>query len=79
MKFSEDRRTVGRQWGHGPAQIEVVKGKVEIPRGNWQCQALGPDGLAKADVPVRSEDGRNYINLSPQYGTMWYLLIQNSE
>ena len=79
MKFSEDRRTVGRQWGHGPAQIEAVKGTVEIPRGDWRCQALGPDGLAKADVPVRSEDGRNYIDLSPQYGTMWYLLIQNSE
>jgi len=60
MKFSKDRRTVGRgfppcgvpQWGHGPVQIEAVKGTVEIPRGPlWRCQALGPDGLAKADVP----------------------------
>jgi hypothetical protein len=79
MKFSEDRRTVGRNWGGAPVQIEAVKGTVEIPRGNWRCQALGPDGLAKADVPVRSEDGRNYIDLSPKYKTMWYLLIQNSE
>jgi len=79
MKFSEDRRTVGRQWGHGPAQIEVVKGAVEIPRGNWRCQALGPDGLAKTDVPVRSENDSNYIDLSPKYKTMWYLLTRNSE
>ncbi len=80
MKFSKDRRTVGRQWGRGPAQIEVVKGTIEIPRGPlWRCQALGPDGLAKTDVPVRSEDGRNYIDLSPQYGTMWYLLTQTSK
>jgi len=79
MKFSKDRRTVGRNWGHGPVQIEAVKGAVEIPKGDWRCQALGPDGLAKADVPVRSEGGRNYIDLLPQYGTMWYLLIQNSE
>ncbi len=79
MKFSEDRRTVGRQWGRGPAQIEVVKGTIEIPRGPlWRCQALGPDGLAKTDVPVRSEDDRNYIDLSAQYGTMWYLLTRIS-
>jgi hypothetical protein len=78
MKFSKDRRTVGRQWGRGPAQIEVVKGTIEIPRGDWRCQALGPDGLAKIDVPVRSEDGRNYIDLSVQYKTMWYLLTQIS-
>ncbi len=77
MKFSKDRRTVGRQWGRVPAQIEVIKGTIEIPRGPlWRCQALGPDGLAKADVPVRSEDDRNYIDLSPQYETMWYLLTQ---
>jgi len=76
MKFSKDRRTVGRQWGRGPAQIEAVKGTVEIPRGDWRCQALGPDGLAKTDVPVRSENDRNYIDLSPQYKTMWYLLTR---
>jgi len=79
MKFSEDRRTVGRQWGHGPVQIEVVKGTIEIPRGDWRCQALGPDGLSRADVPVRSEDDRNYIDLSQKYKTMWYLLTENPE
>ncbi|MHC4890972.1 MAG: carbohydrate binding domain-containing protein, partial [Planctomycetota bacterium] len=79
MKFSKDRRTVGRQWGRGPAQIEMVKGAVEIPRGDWRCQALGPDGLAKTDMPVRSEDGRNYIDLSQKYKTMWYLLTRISK
>jgi hypothetical protein len=78
MKFSEDRRTVGRNWGEPPVQIEAVEGTIEIPKGNWRCQALGPDGLAKADVPVRSEGGRNYINLSSQYKTMWYLLRKES-
>jgi len=78
MKFSKDRRTVGSEWGHGPVQIETVKGAIEIPGGNWRCQALGPDGLAKTDVPVRSENDSNYIDLSPQYGTMWYLLRKES-
>jgi hypothetical protein len=74
MEFSQDRRTVGRQWGQGPAQIETVKGTVEIARGNWTAQALGPDGLAKADVPVRTEGGRNFVEMLPKYKTMWYLL-----
>ncbi len=77
MEFSKDRRTVGRQWGHGPVQIETVKGTVEIARGNWIAQALGPDGLAKADVPVRTEGGRNFIEMSPKYKTMWYLLLKD--
>ena len=77
MEFSQDRRTVGRQWGHGPAQIETVKGTVEIARGNWTAQAIGPDGLAKADVPVRSEGDRNFVEMSPKYKTMWYLLKRN--
>jgi hypothetical protein len=77
MEFSKDRQTVGRQWGHGPVQIEVVKGTVEMPRGNWTAQALGPDGLAKADVSIRSEGERNFLEMSPKYETMWYLLTQN--
>jgi hypothetical protein len=77
MEFSKDRRTVGRQWGREPVQIETVKGTVEIPRGSWNAQALGPDGLAKADVPIRSEGERNFIEMSPKYKTMWYLLVKN--
>jgi hypothetical protein len=77
MEFSKDRRTVGIKWGHGPVQIETVTGTVEIPGGSWSCKALGPDGLAKADVPVRSEGERNFIEMSPKYKTMWYLLVKN--
>ena len=77
MEFSKDRRTVGRQWGQGPVQIETVKGTVEMARGNWTAQALGPDGLAKADVPLRSEGDRNFLEMSPKYKTMWYLLVKN--
>jgi hypothetical protein len=77
MEFSKDRRTVGRQWGQGPVQIEAVTGTVEIARGNWTAKSLGSDGLAKADVPVRSEGDRNFIEMSPKYKTMWYLLRKN--
>ncbi|MBN1805762.1 MAG: carbohydrate binding domain-containing protein [Sedimentisphaerales bacterium] len=77
MEFSKDRRTVGRRWGSGPVRIETVKGTVEIPGGSWTAQALGPDGLVKADVLVRCEGERNFMEMSPKYKTMWYLLKQN--
>jgi hypothetical protein len=31
MQFSEDRRTVGRNWGDAPVQIEAVEGRIVLP------------------------------------------------
>ncbi len=72
MQFSEDRRTVGRNWGGPPVRIEAVTGTVTLPEGRWTCRALGSDGLPKHEVPVSS----GAIKLSPEYGTMWYLLTR---
>lgn len=76
MEFSKDRRTVGRQWGHAPVRIETVEGTVMVPVGRWRCQALGPDGTAKADVYVRTAGEINYVDMSAKYATMWYLLTR---
>jgi hypothetical protein len=85
MKFSDDRRTVGRDWGGPPVQIEAVEGTVTVPAGQWKCQALGPDGMPSQQVAVRIEgeqnparDGqRHTVELSPKYKTMWYLLTRS--
>lgn len=74
MKFSPDRRTVGRNWGQGPARIEAVRGRMILPEGKWTCRALAPDGSPRQNVPVTHENGRGVLTLSPEYGTMWYLL-----
>lgn len=74
MGFSADRRTVGRNWGGAPVQIEAVTGEVLLPRGDWQCQALGPDGSARMPVPI--DPNGPTLSLSPQYKTMWYLLTR---
>jgi len=76
MKFSEDRRTVGRNWGGPPVQIEAVEGSLVLPEGRWICQALGPDGRPTLEVPVSYKDGQGVLNLSPQYKTMWYFLTR---
>ena len=72
MKFSDDRQTVGRNWGESPVQIETVTGNVVLPAGQWKCEALGPDGIPKREVPI----SEGVLKLSPKYGTMWYLLTR---
>ena len=75
MKFSQDRRTVGTNWGGPPVQMETVEGALRLG-GRWTCQALGPDGLPKQDVAVYNEGERSLLKLSPEYRTMWYLLTR---
>lgn len=74
MQFSEDRRTVGRNWGQAPVRIEPVAGRLVLPPGRWTCHALAPDGAPKQRVPVTYEDDRGILQLSPRYATVWYLL-----
>lgn len=92
MKFSEDRRTVGRNWGGPPVQIEAVEGTLSLT-GNWgshfakecemgslwKCQALAPDGTPKHDVPISYKNNRSILKMEPKYKTMWYLLTRNPE
>ena len=74
MKFSEDRRTVGRNWGEAPVRIEPVEGEVVLPKGRWKCEALRPDGMPKGQVPVSYSSGKGIVQLSPRNETIWYLL-----
>ncbi len=79
MRFSPDRRTVGRNWGQAPAQIEAVKGTIVLPEGKWTCRALAPDGTPKQEIAVTYDNGRGVLAMSPEYGTMWYLLDRQTE
>jgi len=75
MQFSADRRTVGRNWGGPPVLIEPVEGRVTLPAGRWQCQALAPDGTPKAPVPLeKGSDGTQALVLAPKHETAWYLV-----
>jgi hypothetical protein len=76
MVFSDDRRTVGRNWGQAPVQIETVEAVLVLPEGQWKCQALGPDGIPSGNVPASDRSGKGLLRLSPQYKTMWYLLTR---
>ena len=79
MKFNEKRDSVGTDWGGAPVLIEPIAGTISgLPflKGDWQCQAVGPDGNATAQVPLTKDEktGTLTLQLSPEYKTMWYLL-----
>ncbi len=77
MKFSDDRRTVGRNWGRPPVRIEAVKATLRLESGKWNCRALAPDGTPRASVPVSYRDGAGDFQIAPKYNTMWYLLTRS--
>ena len=79
MVFSKDRRTVGRKWGRAPVRIEPRGERLfglpgEWPR-NFKCYALAPDGTPSQEVSIDGK-GDEWISLSPEYKTMWYLLTR---
>ena len=76
MIFSDDRQTVGRNWGESPVQIEAVEAVLILPEGRWKCRALGADGMPSGNVPASDRSGKGLLRLSPQYRTMWYLLTR---
>jgi len=78
MIFSRDRRTVGTNWGRSPVRIQAVKGTLALPAGQWICHALGPDGLPKHKIAISYRDSPGVLQLSPEYETMWYLLMRNT-
>ncbi len=74
MVFSQDRRTVGRNWGKAPVRIEAATARVRLPAGEWHCQALAPDGSPQAVVPI--DPNGPSLSLSPSHKTLWYLLTR---
>lgn len=73
MQFSQDRSTVGRNWGTAPVMIEPVEGTITLPASGGQkmsCKALNPNGTVREQIAV--ENG--VVELKAEYGTMWYLV-----
>ncbi|MHC4740526.1 MAG: carbohydrate binding domain-containing protein [Planctomycetota bacterium] len=79
MLFSEDRTTVGTNWGEAPVQIECVSAVIRLPSVGLRCYALAPDGTIQSDVPTTVENGRTVVELLPDYKTMWYLLVGSGD
>jgi hypothetical protein len=88
MKFSADRRTVGRNWGTAPVRVEPIDGNLTISRRPWKLFSVAPDGTPRDPIGLGGgagfqSDGNggayftgsfSVLPLSPLHRTMWYLL-----
>ena len=72
MVFSEDRRTVGRQWGTGPTTIEAFNGMITLPAGVWRAWALDGRGAKAREIEVADTEQGPQAQLSSKAKTMWY-------
>ncbi len=79
MIFSEDRTTVGTNWGTAPVQIELVSATIRLPPTGLRCYALAPDGTIKSRVPTKIVDNQAVVEILPMYESMWYLLVGSGD
>jgi hypothetical protein len=78
MRFSQDRRTVGRNWGKAPVRIQALKPIVMLPGRGFKCYALRADGTRGAELAPHGKEDK-WVGLAPKYKTMWYLLIREKK
>jgi len=71
MGWDEERRTVGRAWGHGPVICEGVSVSVVLA-GRSGLSAWALDGMGRRGERVSAEDGR--FSVDARYRTIWYEL-----
>jgi len=76
MQFSEDRTTVGRNWGTAPVRIEPVVGHLQFSADSAfsgpgvVCHLLNADGSIRSSLPV----SKGRVDLAAAHKTMWYLI-----
>lgn len=73
MVWDKDRRTVGNQWGTGPALVLGVKADIKLPgEATWKVEALDPTGAPKAVIAEKT----NKFHIDPSQRTVWWLLTR---
>lgn len=73
MAWDTARRTVGNQWGKGPAAVLGVKAKVTLPGdATWKVETLDPTGAPKSVVAGKA----SAFEISPGQTTVWWLLTR---
>ena len=78
MKFTRDRRSVGKDWGKAPVLVEAIKGQLKWPAdAPVSLVALNPDGTAKETRQIAPGDDHTVmLQFSPEQQTMWYILTR---
>lgn len=72
VKWNAARTSVGRDWGRGPTQVNVIPTGLTLSRAGARVFALDGRGQRLAEVqPVASTDGRRFA-LGAGQASLWY-------
>lgn len=71
MGWDKDRRTVGHQWGTGPALVLGLKATIMLPGdAAWNVTALDPTGAPQAVIAEKTRE----FAIDPSQKTVWWLI-----
>lgn len=73
MAWNAARTSIGRNWGHGPVQVEVIPATVTLSMpAIGHVWALDPSGLRKSEVSIAGNGEKSSFTVGPEYKTVWY-------
>jgi hypothetical protein len=73
MVYSEDRTSIGADYGHGPTLAEPVQVTLRLPNGSWRASPLAGDGTVVGGRPLPD----SILKTRPSDGSVWYLLTRD--
>lgn len=75
QELSDNRLTVGNQWGQPPSLVEGISAKITLPlpAAKTKVWSLDPLGKRQSQVKVHANSNRQaVIELGHQFQTLWY-------
>ena len=74
---SQQRDSVGRDWGAPPSLVEVVPAEVTLPAPPQRVQVwpLDETGQRAEELPVEERNGRALVRIGPPARTLWYEVV----
>jgi hypothetical protein len=73
MVYTEDRRSVGGDYGQGPTLAEPVGLTLRLPQTGWSATALAGDGTKGATWQLTD----SVLQTDRPHATVWYLLTRD--
>jgi hypothetical protein len=73
MKWDKERRSVGKDWGAGPALVLGAKAQIELPgEAPWKISALDAHGQVQAEIAAEAKR----FAIDPAQRTVWWLITR---
>ena len=66
------KSSVGSDWGKAPSLVEGIAATITLPVAAARAWSLDECGQRNREIPLKTEGGRCYFDLGPEWKTLWY-------